>query len=1429
MAAASANNLTPTDPLNRAEAYHRQESLVIPVQPDNSASNLSLSFRESSVAGQNQQLTLTVSASSQSTTPNDVLVIDPNPFSVALARLPNLASAASEETNQVAVWSNSFPEGPGWRITAGAGTFELLLAPQGVGEAMVTAAGAAGEPAEEQTVDFRLTPPAQASLLTSSQAQRYSEPGWNLRRTLGYPGERAPGAAVNSMQFEMLYGLTCNVATTGLQMSEMFSRLGGFAGPLTDVRTGGLRLSVSNASPYTAEQQTWFDTLNGSWAAAYEQLLSRLGVFELWNQERGFDLLLTDGISYDLRFAAANLSGGAIYALNRDPAVTQAEIEQLQHHPHSSSATLIDPRFSALGGWGRQRAGFNNDIVKIESSVSMGYLDSLVVTVIGRIANLWHKAKHVTVYERSVRPSRQFYLEQPSLEGRPILRKTQEYVEILQKTRAYPETGPNVARGFVEGCEFKSIRINVDGNAWGSSIGSGTIIPLWRRDAVPADVYPRPDVTLQLSTDPATGNGSQMAEILNPEKLYFYTDGKQTDPDTNKWPAVQFVDYCNTQPVRSVLTSATPDHLVEPGFGRFTYSVGSDAAQINVVSERTASAMSSALRNVTFMRSQSGLTLPDPANVQMNALVLHDHVANALDQLRKAAAGPLQQGQSILQAVQSRLTGIQNDVVTPFQTACSKVAAASDTGICQTLADAAVKTMASAAAPLSNTWQQLVARLTNDFAQVTGDVQNFKDSIEQALLSQVDAAYASVQSLMGPLVYDLSTAAGLSAELTGIVTAITADLNDLETRVNAAANASDWQNCALVAQRCCDDVNSVLGDVQDVIDAANGLFGTRALSATELQTLSSGLSAFTAAVSTDFSNVLAQIQAEAVSNAISAIESVKSALAGMQLAQQAANLSNKLNIAAGTANQFAASIRTLRDNLRSGIKGVTSGTVADFNTAIQTALHTWGPPSFDTLLKQAEGVVSQQVTTACSGLIGTITGLASQFGDQLNGLLSSNAITNLLPAGTTASVTDFLAAFDRMETNYTAQLDAVMHRCLDLVDTSKLQAASTNALNLMRAFGAPPAVPGLGFNLPGGAADAIAYFYQTAAVAGGELLYQLPQNVPITAALTSVVTQASDAVNGALQQLGVGLPTNALLDRLLPDADALSQLNLSDLIPNIAGLDLTNLFPNVDVPDVAGDNIKISHHIDPQNLRASLDVTLNFPIDDYDEVTVFSIGPVTVTAKNCVFQAQVHVAGGAGQSPQHTSSGSITADWNCYIAGTQLITFMNTGLTFDEAGHLSFHIEPSQVKLAAVMQFLTELLSELEPDGGLTLNPLPGGIQSLLDLDLPDISAGAFGITNLSLGCLFLIDFSPFAIKVGANLGQQSAPFTLTVLISAARAGSKRRSRTHRARGAFPQTYRSASWRRQDCRSRSGRSAAASLFISESRPNSISAAGRTAA
>ena len=120
------------------DSFVRGPALVLPVPPQSpSAALFTLGWVKQCVSGTNQNLTLTISATAAGGNATDVMVIDPQPFTMARVQLPGLASTASAITNQVAVFSNSFPEGPGWRIAAGAGSFQMLLPPQGIGEEMI--------------------------------------------------------------------------------------------------------------------------------------------------------------------------------------------------------------------------------------------------------------------------------------------------------------------------------------------------------------------------------------------------------------------------------------------------------------------------------------------------------------------------------------------------------------------------------------------------------------------------------------------------------------------------------------------------------------------------------------------------------------------------------------------------------------------------------------------------------------------------------------------------------------------------------------------------------------------------------------------------------------------------------------------------------------------------------------------------------------------------------------------------------------------------------------------------------------------------------------------------------------------------------------------------------------------------------------------
>jgi hypothetical protein len=231
------------------------------------------------------------------------------------------------------------------------------------------------------------------------------------------------------------------------------------------------------------------------------------------------------------------------------------------------------------------------------------------------------------------------------------------------------------------------------------------MVPLWRRDATPADVYPRPHIVLQLAVDPATGNDSRMCDVLDPEKLFFYSDPKQPSSNTDSWPPVQFIDYCNTPPWRSIRSGTAPgqlDYTVEPGFGRFTYSLSIDASQINVVSQRAANAISSALTNVTFMRAQSNPPARSP--VAVSAGQLHDLMNNTIDQLVAVASG----GGTVAQ-VQQALHHLNTTLVQPYRQAVQTLQTAALPNICGTLAASAAKVPDRAVAPLQVVWQKLAS------------------------------------------------------------------------------------------------------------------------------------------------------------------------------------------------------------------------------------------------------------------------------------------------------------------------------------------------------------------------------------------------------------------------------------------------------------------------------------------------------------------------------------------------------------------------------------------------------------------------------------------------------------------------------------------------------------------------------------------------
>ena len=988
------------------------------------------------------------------------------------------------------------------------------------------------------------------------------------------------------------------------------------------------------------------------------------------------------------------------------------------------------------------------------------------MTLRGFIGNLRHHAKHIVVYTRSVRASRQFYAEQPPLEGRPILRKTSEYVEITQKDRAYPENGDATpVTGPLLGAEFKSIRINVD-SVWGSDHGPGWKVPLWKRGATPADVYPRPHIVLELAIDPAKGAGSRKCEIQDPDKLYFYTDPKQPSQNTDDWPLVEFIDFSNGPPKRTLDGTAARDLAREPGFGQFTYTVDGDAPEINVVAQRTKTAMSSGLTNVMFMRAQ-----PQPgATTDAQAAVsrIRDHVHNVLDELERAAGttpgatpGTTIPPKQALTAALAGLSAGANSAVQQFSQDLALANTLTPGVLCDRLAAAAGNLLDRASLALTPQWNSLSTSLFSDFNSVSNPLAAFPEVLKQQLLAKLDTVYTGLVTAMSPLLADLGAVSASAASLGTFSGSLKADLQKLQGDITDTALAVDGfrARCNFFVQRFQTDANVALSDISQSVQILDLVAGTNLSPAIsgQLATVNSAVDTFTATITASLASIskalLDTTQNAAGINGViqSLIDALPTILKPLTDAVNA--LQQALGVAAADARSLLSRLAGIRDSLRATIIAVVDN--ADISVYLaQIKSFLFPPPAgaaaiptLDQLLSPAKAAVQQQVRSVCGNVLGSVQQSITQLGTDLLGNQLNTAISAL------QDNTTLQQAIDAMETfrdGVADKLDNLVQQARTLIDPNGLANAVNPGLALLRAFGDPPAVPNLGFDLTViDYAPAIGYFFNS------------PAAVTVSQNLQAAAAEASQVVDG-LSQLGLTLPTTALLDRLIPGD--LSKLNISDLLPNIAGLNLATLFSAVGVPESAANNIHVSHKLDPQTLRASLDISLDFTLAE--SATLFSIGPATVTIDTCNFEATVHIEGGVGQAASRTSEGSITGDWHVTIGGLTIVTFVTTTLSFDAGGHLHFSISPERVRLDGALSFLADFLQGAFGGKGFSINLLPSGVQCILDLPFPDCSFGAFGITNLRLGALFGLNISNgLNIQVGANLGRKTAPFTLTIFV----------------------------------------------------------------
>jgi hypothetical protein len=1438
-----------------------------------------------------------------------LLVIDRAPFRVALVRAPSLSAAQTSEANEVAVWNAAGENGLSWRVVNDADTISLLLPPQVIGEAMEKNRNnddqAPSDIWENSPVAARIGSATRLDLDPSYFDTRYAEPGWNLRRLMGYAGQRAPGVGLRDLRMEVMYGIVTRIrpSAPGLRLAEIGAVIGAPAA------------GVANSHPNVRAYVKDFNRL----------LLAerrRLAVDRLWKGEALDGLTIEQDVAFRLRTRHGKngpstpfrwpIPGGVPPDLDRRLADTfSASEDDNESFPggvpwafesanilrsvyarvDSGGGRIQGVHLSALGGWAHQRALWDQKKTAIDTETAMGRVHRYALERIGRVGALWNRAKHVIVYERSVVPSAQFYnlppigIRQNQLRGRPVLRKVEEYVELLEPLRRYPEKGNALeAAGCLTGAEFISRRIRVD-SSWGGDVRTeGWQVPLWNKafeqpspsagggaSRVPTNpddpsfIYPKPQIRLIVMGE---DNVEKALEIAEPEKLRFYTSvlPGETGDDTDAWHAVREVDFVDRPTPCSAKCTTASGELIDamlpaerehvPGYENLTIGLTPSKEAVSITHGRQDKGPVALLRNMTIGRSVStgatsgaasqGSQLGEGlAQLAVNAQAQFDRVTGAMqaalgtlpaltdqpdigkwrdaakekanaaldsifrsDSLRdtwKGADGllamtstgkPCDEIQNRLsaqfrmqiargrQSVDDAIRQFSKNVTDPLQTA---IAALDRASRADTLDQSALDALRNGVLGA-----HLAIRQAHDAAQVA--------------LSQISADLKSVVAEAGKLAQEAADA------LNGVVTTLRDALNALIAIIDgdlatAQRKAKDVANAARDARRQLDEQAARQGDApaatrrlfvvaesfaQDVIElmtkfaAASGAVVDQLK--TSIRTLDTNLSAFSTALEQRL-----RLATEAAKNTLDGITQPFVNL-GIEAAKAEADAFDKVDaaldtfdgkakaIVAGSAEAVAKAIKVAHDNAQEALTTLQTG-LATLSGTIGAA-----EDRFEQAISPAVDQLIKSLTDGCKAIEGKmgelLAGAKAAFGQmadlenykaQLKNRIETaiDSVTNQaadalaqLQNAVSGEVQQISQAIDSRVRRFT---DSVQDSIRDTFGTDP-QTAAENAqrifqqgadtLRLFRALGDPPKADRLGFNRP-----EVAYVFQEASkIVDMTPALGLVNRVADTAAALGAAASSADKL---LTSFGMRLPASAIGDQLVPDA--LKNLDVSKLFPDFSGIKLDGLFKNLPFPDLSDSNaVKVRHGFDSVELAAWLEADVDVPFSD--PTPLLDFGPVQIMIDDARFTASARLSEGRAGT-QRNMHGKLFGDWRLVCGGQTLVTFNQTGLLFDQTGKIDFNIQPDRVELAETLQFLTTLIEKTGEGGDFEIVPymyggVPAGVAARLDMVLPPLQTGVFGISDLSLHVLFGVSALPeFEIVTELGVGAKLAPFTLNVWI----------------------------------------------------------------
>jgi hypothetical protein len=1359
-----------------------------------------------------------------------VFVIDRNPFLVARVAFQPIGT--SSPFANVGRWTNRADQPRGWQVSfapaKGGSPVCVTLPPQGLGETMLDQRNVALSDGEASQHNF--TPNTNLYLSLAEEGLSFTTAPWDLRSMFSNP-QLAP--YVQQIDYELLYGLSCVAQTPLVRLLDTFGAIGHIpAQPAAKL--------VWEPLPSDRLSQTVFDQARQEWAFVYRRYRNRLSVLEPvpWNaaatqaesitlnQNLACWFRLPDASNLQLpvtleasdvpnatrlaQLNAGTLAGGATRGFVSKNVYIASVLLPSDHTlaRMSSSAQLSQFAFTALGGDGKQMAGFQNNLTRIYGDVHFGRAYRYKVERIGRIACFWNTAKHVVVYERRVAPAPQFAEDGKQYKGLgwPFLRKVQEYVEIIDDKLEFPSTSDvgNTSqqqladlknrRGCVTGIQFEpGARFNVSSD-WGIDVGdSGWKIPLWNPTA-DQSIYPRPRFDLRMAPQESREKEFELKRFAKPDQVFFFTltklpgTNKDPDGDPRKWPAQPDIDFCNCpdpKPVADFRNGdprqySAPERPSTQGFSPCTFDLETAGAPVNLMADRSGSPMAVQLSTITVSRSMgTNAALPqidptapfDPAKLTDPSYVL-----------------------AALRQIESRLTDVFQQLLHEFP-----VNAVFEPGLGTRIKNEVLPKMLAELGKLRDE----VNKLRTQLASEPFSPQNLKNKISQVetdakthVFGRIDQAVNDAKTRANTRIQELQAIGFTLARGRSILSDFGAEvaetlllLGSLPSQIDRfvvrmvgllnahIANVKAEFNAALQRIRTFSSPASVtlaqcqaqlriefarVNALEDEFFRSCAPFLPQGLTDCFAQ-WRAGLSTYFGLFDTHLSEAIkaADLTAfrvainkdltTAVNTALDKIDQIKSFLVTYtNLAIQAAT--NWADLLKRLEDSLPHTLATISDPWQKAINDAIALTYADVNS-VQNKLN-----ELAKLLQDANGAIRQELVKYADAAQAGVDKAAQLYNDAFQAFYSklSNAETELKRIAD-----DFEKNANQLQGELIRYKDNVVNSARDwaeqntkpLLDklagsgaaATAYQAGDT-ALRLVRAFGDPPRTAQMRFEQ-----SQLGYYFKQA----------LP-GVDLSPAYLAL-DQGAAALD-ALRPLGLRLPCNQILDQLIPSP--LKNFDFSNIFPNFAGIDFSHLLSGFKVPDALDSrHVKVQHGIDAQRRRAFVKAEVNFDLDK--TATILDFGPVRLDLPTANFHSFLSIAATESGIDERQVSGSLFGTWRLALSGIEILSLTGSTLLFDDHGGLHFQIDPFGVKLPDFLKFVTEKLAGLiDPNSGLSFGSIPKGFRCTLDLPVPDTGGLTTGVSGLRLSTsLALLFDGDFQIELGCGLGRPEAPFNVAFFI----------------------------------------------------------------